>query len=333
MNERSAPAGAPAGNGMLVCVSHSPIIMIRSRPPAQEEDMLDLYARCREEIRRFSPELVVVFGTDHYAGFHLNMMPPYCLGLAAEAVDDVGGFGGRLDVPAEVARDVAETLYDEGFDSAVSHRMTVDHGFSQPLHRLLGALDALPTLPVFVNAMAPPLPRFGRTRRLGEVLGRGLGRLGKRILFIGSGGLSHHPTRYYPAVGEAAPEVAAWQMEAERGGTWSRDEWFDRLRAMHVEGADMLADGRRTREDIRLNPGFDEAFMDMTRRLDFAETDRWQAGPTIRQAGIGAMELQTWVAAAQAYKEMDGRAPHASLYVPALEYGVGYGMAVAGGAR
>lgn len=319
------------GQGLLVCVSHSPIIMIRARAPAEEQEILAAYQRTVEAIERFDPELVIVLASDHYAGFHLETMPPYCIGLAAEAIGDVGGFAGKLDVPREAALALIESLRDAGFDPAVSYRMTVDHAFSQPLHRLFGALDRYPVVPLFVNAIVPPLLRFARSRLLGEAIGRHARATGQRVLVIGSGGLSHHPTRYYPGVGEAPPEVEAWQMAGALGGSMSEPEWLQRLLTMHEEGAHMLVDGRRTREDICLNPAFDERFMQMAARLDVQPADAWDPVATVAEAGIGSMELHAWIGAIAAYRELDGRAPHECLYAPTLEYGLGYGMLVAGG--
>jgi len=317
--------------GMLVCVSHSPIIMIRAKAPVEEPQILALYERCTEQIRQFDPELVLILASDHFAGFHLSLMPPYCVGLAATAVDDVGGFAGPLNVPEHSALQLVKALRDDGFDVATSHKMLVDHGFSQPLHRLLGGMNRVPVIPIFVNAMVPPLLSFARSRGLGESIGRFASESGKRVLIIGSGGLSHHPTRYYPPLGQADPEVHAWQLDAERGGSMSSAAWFERLHQMHIEGAQMLVDGRRTRQDICLNPSFDEHFMAMATALDIDEADTWDAEGTVAIAGIGSMELHAWVAAIQAYKRLDGRPTHGAIYAPALEYGIGYGMVVAGG--
>jgi len=318
-------------SGMLVCVSHSPIIMIRAKAPAEEPQILALYERCIQQIRQFDPELVLILASDHFAGFHLSLMPPYCVGLSATAVDDVGGFPGPLNVPQHSALQLVKTLRDDGFDPATSHKMQVDHGFSQPLHRLLGGLDRVPVIPIFVNAMAPPLLSFARSRAFGASIGRFASESGRRVLVIGSGGLSHHPTRYYPPLDQADPQVYAWQLDAERGGSMSSSVWFDRLRRMHIEGAQMLVDGRRTRQDICLNPPFDEHFMAMATQLDVAEADTWDAEQTVAIAGIGSMELHAWIAAIQAYKRFDGRPTHSTIYAPALEYGIGYGMVVAGG--
>jgi len=186
-------------------------------------------------------------------------------------------------------------------------------------------------VPVFINVMAEPTPRFKRSRSLGAAIARGIAARHERVLWIGSGGLSHHPARYYADAAQAEPPVADWQLHGPRSQQLSTEQWFERLRTMHEEGAVMLADGRRTPKDIYLNPEFDQQFMRMMQDLDVSAVDTWDLNEIRRIAGMGSLELQTWVAATEGFREMGGANPHASIYVPALEYGGGYGMVLAGG--
>ncbi len=314
---------------MLVCVSHSPIIMIRARPPADEPKILAFYEECRRAITDYAPEQVIVFGSDHFAGFHYSLMPAFCVGLKASAVDDVGGFPGSLRVPGEDALALVGQVRAEGFDPAVSWDMRIDHGFSQPLHRLLGGLDRFHTIPIFIGAQSPPFLPFARSRHFGAAVGRYLRHSGKRSLLLGSGGLSHHPTRYYPLMGAAEPDVHAWQMHGEAGGSMSSDIWFSRLRRMHEEGALMLTDGRRTPADIRLNEEIDRDFLDQVMTGNLGEVDAWIPEAMVERAGIGFLEVHTWIAAAAAHAAAGGRLPAKSIYSPTLEYGIGYGMVLA----
>jgi 2,3-dihydroxyphenylpropionate 1,2-dioxygenase len=312
---------------MLACVSHSPIIMVRAKAPVDEPAILRLYQQCTEAIRQFNPELTVIFGSDHFAGFFLDVMPPYCIGLAAESVGDVGGFSGTLSVPADLGRALLLALRDSGFDPAVSHHMTVDHAFSQPLHRLTGSVDRYPTLPIFIGALAPPFMKFSRSRDFGRAVGTFLKATGKRTLIIGSGGLSHHPTRYYPLEGEASPEVAAWQLHGERAGTFSAEQWHRKLYDDHIEGADMLISGLRTAHDIRLNAKFDTWFLDRFVAGDIEALASVPPDQAFDTAGIGSLELHTWIAALAAQQAAGGPPPTEHIYSPTLEYGIGYGMA------
>ena len=177
----------------LHCLSHSPLVGYVD--PAQEvlDEVNGVIASARERIAAFSPELVVLFAPDHYNGFFYDVMPPFCLGVGATAIGDFGSAAGELPVPVELAEACAHAVMKSGIDLAVSYCMQVDHGFAQPLEFLLGGLDKVPVLPVFINGVATPLPGFQRTRMLGEAIGRFTSTLNKRVLFLGSGGLSHQP--------------------------------------------------------------------------------------------------------------------------------------------
>src|SRR5690606_7440944 len=127
-------------------------------------------------------------------GFFNQLMPPFCIGTQAWAIGDYLSPKGSLHVTEDVALGLANALMDVGFDIAVSRRMTVDHGFSQPLQLLWGGLDTPPVVPVFLNAVAPPgIPRLRRCLSLGTAIGHYLDELPQRTLIIGSGGLSHEP--------------------------------------------------------------------------------------------------------------------------------------------
>ena len=315
----------------LVCTSHSPILYLRPEKPDYEDDLFRVLGERRAAVRAFDPEIVFVFGADHYAGFHLNAMPSFCIGRGvAEAVDDVGGFPGALDVDGAAGLGLLEFLRGAGFDPAQSLKMTVDHGFSQTMKNVLGELDAYPSVPIFTGAMTTPFLPFRRSRAFGAAVGRYAASLDRRVLFLASGGLSHHPARYYPPIGEASPEVEAWQMEGGAGGTFTDAEWFDTLYEMHVEGARMLADGRRTREQVRLNPEIDRAFLDILASGDLAPLDGWEVGALFETAGIGFTEVHGWIGAAAAHLACGGTPPVVDFYLDTLEYAIGYGIVHAG---
>ena len=115
------------------------------------------------------------------------------IGLAANSIGDFGSTPGPLDVPRGIAEGLAQAALDAGIDLAVSLRMEVDHGMVQPLEVLFGGLTEVPVVPFFINSVAPPFTPVHRVRALGEALGRYLSGLDRRVLLIGSGGLSHEP--------------------------------------------------------------------------------------------------------------------------------------------
>lgn len=314
---------------MLVCTSHSPLMLIRPKAPEAEPLVLEHRAACLAAVEAFAPDRIVFVANNHFAGFHYAVMPPFCIGLQASAVDDLGGFAGPLDVPKDEALALLGAVRDAGFDPAVSYRMKVDHAFSQPLQLLVGGLARYPVIPVFVSVFTPPFVRFSRSRAFGEALGAALAALPGRTLVMGSGGLSHHPTRYFPLMHEASPEVLDYQMDGDRGGTMDDDAWFERFATMHREGAQMVVDGRRTAKDMRMNPELDRWVLERFAHGELAAFDDWDALQTIERAGVGMLEIHGWLIACAAHMRLHGAPdPAASprFYAPIPEYGIGFGM-------
>ncbi len=81
--------------------------------------------------------------------------------------------------------------------------MDVDHGTVQPLQTLFGDVASVPVIPIFINSVATPLGPIKRARALGAAVGDFLATLGKRVLVVGSGGLSHDPP--VPTLATAPP--------------------------------------------------------------------------------------------------------------------------------
>ena len=313
--------------GTLLCASHSPLNYCYARKPARWDEIEQVYQERRAALRAFDPELVIAFGSDHFNGFFMKLMPAFCVGTAAHAASDVGGFAGPLEVPASTALECVSALRRSGLDPAVSYDMTVDHAFSQTLTRVLGGLDLYPTIPVFINCVTEPFVPFKRTRLLGEAIGRFVGTLGRRVLFLASGGMSHHPTRYYPDFGAGEAPVTAWQLSGgSSSGSLSEAEWLERLDVMHHEGARMIVEGVRTPKQMRLNPEIDQRFLDILTANDLDSLDDWNQQQVIEEGGIGFMELQTWITAASAYRAGVGGQPVVDFYGVTEELGIATGI-------
>ena len=157
-----------AARAALCCLSHTPL-MGMADPGEDIRARVDAALRdAREFVAAVDPDLVVVFGPDHYQGFRYELMPPFCVGTAASAVGDYGTRAGDLDVPRDLADGLIAHLLDADLDVAMSERMLVDHGIAQPLEVLFGSSDATPVLPVFVNSVAEPL---GPMRRPDQQMG------------------------------------------------------------------------------------------------------------------------------------------------------------------
>lgn len=312
---------------MLLCASHSPLLYCFSRPPERWQELQDTFAAKAEAVAAFDPQLVIAFGSDHFNGFFMKNMPRFCVGLRAEATADIGGFAGPLSVPWKEAAALHLHLTEAGFDPAVSHRMIVDHAFSQTIHLMLGGLTARPVVPIFINCINEPFIPFCRTRLFGDAVGRYAAASGKRVLLLASGGMSHHPTRYYPALGDPQDPVTAWQISGgEAPPSLSRDQWLQRLDTMHHEGAAMIARGERTAAQMHLNEEVDQRFLEPFLRGELEAYDGWDQHQLVTEGGIGIMELQTWLAAAAAHRACGGTPPQLDFYGVTLELGIAAGV-------
>ncbi|MCQ0021043.1 hypothetical protein LUX39_51450 [Actinomadura madurae] len=149
----------------VVTASHSPLLHTVEPRGGARAAVGSAFAQARAFVAEFQPDLVVVLAPDHYNGMFYDLMPPFCVGTAAEAVGDYGTARGPLAVDADAARHVVREVLAADVDLAMSERMFVDHGFAQPLEQLFGSIDAVATVPVFVNAVAVPFGPVRRTRR------------------------------------------------------------------------------------------------------------------------------------------------------------------------
>jgi 2,3-dihydroxyphenylpropionate 1,2-dioxygenase len=311
----------------MICASHSPLLYCYAREPEDWDALKAAYGEREAAAKAFDADLVVAFGADHFNGFFLKLMPAFCVGLKSKAVGDIGGFEGALDVPADEATALVNHLRSDDLDPAVSTDMTIDHAFSQTIHNMLGGLAAKPVIPVFINAIAEPFVPFRRTRLLGESIGRFAAASGKRVLFLASGGMSHNPRRYYPELGDGTPEITAWQLSGgDDAASLTHQQYLDLLEEMHHEGAEMIVRGERTAADMKLNAEADERFLDVfcNRRLE--EFDQWDPHALVAEAGIGSMELHTWIAAGAAHRAAGGSAPVRDFYSVAPELGIACGV-------
>jgi 2,3-dihydroxyphenylpropionate 1,2-dioxygenase len=313
-------------NTALVCASHSPLMYcFEKRPAAQDQVEAAFHARA-EAVRKFNPELVIVFGPDHYSSLFRRLVPPYCVGAAAAATADLGGHSGRLNVPKDDAIKLVRAVWNDGIDVAFSYDLRVDHGVSQTLHRITGSIDAYPTIPVIFNIMTHPLPLFRRSRLLGEAIGRFARSLGKRTLFIASGGLSHNPVPIFPLYGDGDSLMTSYQEAGPAQDESRLSGWLDRMDSIHRWAADLLGNGKITAADCKFNPDVDGKFLELVQTGRLAELDSWSNEDLIEKAGIGAPEIHGWLAACSANSAAGGRETALDLYVPVLEYGVSVGV-------
>lgn len=270
-------------------MSHSPLLNL----PGPSRELLDeidaALTGARDFVAEFDPELVVTFSPDHYNGFFYKVMPPFCVGTSAQGVGDYGTHAGPLDVPKHLADELAEAVLEAGVDVAISASMDVDHGTVQPLQNLFGDPAARPVVPVFINSVATPLGPLRRSRLLGAAIGGYLATLDKRVLVVGSGGLSHDPP--VPTLATAPPAALE---RIVHGVPMSAEARMARQSAV-IDAAHAFAHGESPLQP--LNPVWDRTFLEILDQGWLSDLDGWSNAFIAREGGNSAHEIRTWVAA------------------------------------
>lgn len=302
----------------LKCLSHTPLRGLND-PGAEVEAEVDaVLAQARTEVEAFDPELIVIFAPDHYNGLFYDLMPPFVIATAAESVGDYKTMLGPLSIPSDLALDLAKHILDSDLDIAISHRLQVDHGCTQTLEETTGSLTRYPVIPIIINSVAPPFCPYRRIRKLGEAVGRFIAKLDKRVLILGTGGLSHEPP--VPLLAGADEDVANFLI-AGRNPT-------PEFRA--ARQARTLATGKifGTPECplTPLNPVWDRNFIDLLMQARLEEVDALDIEEISREAGRSTHEVRTWVAAFAALAASGPYSAQLDYYRPINEWIAGYGV-------
>ncbi|MBV4458250.1 3-carboxyethylcatechol 2,3-dioxygenase [Pseudomonas sp. COR58] len=305
-------------NAYLHCLSHTPLVGYVDPEQAVLAEVGEVIAAARRRIAEFDPELVFLFAPDHYNGFFYDVMPAFCMGMQATAIGDFQSAAGPLNVPRDIAEACARTVLEAGVDTAVSYRMQVDHGFAQPLEYLLGGLAEKPVIPVFINSVAIPLPGFARARLLGEAIGRFARDCGKRVLFIGSGGLSHQPP--VPELAHVDPRMADRLMGS--GRNLPADERQARQNRVISAAEHFVRDQHSLHP---LDPAWDNHFLDLLEQRRYGELDTMGNDELSALAGKSTHEIKTWVAAFAALAAFGDYQTTERYYRPIPEWIAGFG--------
>jgi 2,3-dihydroxyphenylpropionate 1,2-dioxygenase len=302
----------------LECLSHTPLHGYYDPAPEIVAEVERAQAAARARVEAFDPELVILFAPDHYNGFFYELMPPFSIGVEASAIGDFKSLAGPLSVPKETALECARHVLDSGIDLAVSYRMQVDHGFAQALEVLTGALDRYPVLPVFINSVAPPMAPCRRIRLLGDAFGRFAAQSRKRVLIVGSGGISHEPP--VPEIATATPEVAE-RLIAGRNPT---PEDRQAREARTIAAGKSFAAGTSTMH--ALNPEWDQSFLQLLADGKLEAVDAFSDDWITEQGGKSAHEIRTWIAAFAALAASGPYRASLEYYRPIKEWIAGFAV-------
>ncbi len=201
-------------------------------------------------------------------------------------------------MPADIAQSLAESVMAAEIDVSLSYRMQVDHGCADALAVLTGGLDRYPVIPVFINSVAPPMATLRRARLLGDAVGRFLSRTGKRVLVVGSGGISHEPP--VPELAGASDEVAERLIAGRNPSAEARAA----RQARTVAAAQAFVAGDSHLHP--LNPEWDRAFLSLLASGELTAVDgmtndasRATAASRRTRSARGSLRLARWPLAAR----------------------------------
>ncbi|MFZ0227670.1 MAG: 3-carboxyethylcatechol 2,3-dioxygenase [Mycobacterium sp.] len=302
-------------------MSHSPLLNLPGPSQALLDDIDAALTQARDFVADFNPEIVVIFAPDHYNGFFYKLMPPFCIGTEAQGVGDYGTHKGPLDVPQATAVGCAKAVLSAGVDIAISANMDVDHGTVQPLEKLFGTATARPVIPIFINSVATPLGPLHRCRTLGTAVGSYLATLDKRVLVVGSGGLSHDPP--VPTLATATPAVV---QRIVHGAPMTPEQRLARQTAVMDAAANFAGGG----SDLApLNPEWDQKFLEILDSGQLDDLDKWSNSFIAAEGGNSAHEIRTWVAAFAALAVAGPYATGLRYYQPAPELIAGFAVRTA----
>jgi 2,3-dihydroxyphenylpropionate 1,2-dioxygenase len=309
----------------LICCSHSPLMVTDVEETEQNvhAEFFQELGSASAALHAFNPDLVVVFGPDHFNGFFYELMPAFCIGTSAEGSKDWHLESGPLRVPRELALSCVRHLQDRDFDVAISHQMKVDHGITIPLYKLTGALARYDVLPVFVNCAADPRPSFRRVRAFGEAIGEFLAGQDMRVTIVGSGGLSHDPPT--PRLDMSPPDVARRLINRHTPTQEELDARENRV----IKAARDLVVGKGP--CLPPSEQWDREFLQTFLGPRHEDFDRMADAEIDRVAGFGAHEVRTWVAAAAAARKMGDLRTELRYYHLVPEWITGMGIVVGRG--
>lgn len=303
---------------LLKCLSHTPLRGLNDPAANIVEEVDAVLEKTKADIQAFDPEVIFLFAPDHYNGLFYDLMPPFVVATAADSVGDYKTPLGSLSIPADLALDLVRYLFEQDIDMALSHRLQVDHGCTQILMEATGSLTRYPVIPIIINSVAPPFIPYRRIRKLGEAVGQFAQSLGKRVLILGSGGLSHEPP--VPLLSGAAEEVSEFLISGRNPTKEQRAE----REARTVAAAKIY--GTPASNLTPLNEKWDRAFMQVLMDNRLHEVDDFEVDVISKEAGRSTHEVRTWVAAFAALSVFGDFQAKNDYYRAINEWIAGYGV-------
>src|SRR5580698_2221413 len=169
----------------------SPALVAREGPQCETARF---YAEVAKQLEAVKPDVLVIFTDDHFNTFFLDNFPTFAIGIAETTAgpnDQTPMPRYKVAVPGALAAHIRTGAIARGFDISLVQDFEVDHAVMVPLHFITPHMR-IPVLPIFVNALAPPLPTSQRCYALGKAVRGAIKEWPEplRVVVIGSGSFS-----------------------------------------------------------------------------------------------------------------------------------------------
>lgn len=145
-----------------------------------------------KELRDLNPDAVVIVANDHLQNFLLHCVPGFTVHRGPRVSGSFGGRDFSWAVDSELSTLIVQSMQQQGFDPAVSLNAPIGYEFGIPL-TFLGFPPETPLIPIYINSYVPPQPSADRCYAIGQAIASAATSLGRRLVVVASGGLSHYP--------------------------------------------------------------------------------------------------------------------------------------------
>ncbi|WP_197378496.1 extradiol dioxygenase [Mycolicibacterium mengxianglii] len=282
-------------------VSHAPGILGWPQDATEDEQkaVFAAFDDLKQTVDHAEPDVIIAFLDDHFENHYRNLMPSISVGVA----DEHSGPGEHLlellkfDKPQLVggARDLAEhilgSVIDQGFDAARMSAAEFGNNLMVPL-RLIRPAGDIPIIPVYINVFTPPLISMQRAFELGAAVRNAVEGRDERIMFWGTGGLSHWPPIWEPGreSNDFLSRMKTFQIEGRPYLERDPDLWTD-VGPYEIKMAEEMG-------DACVNPEWDQQFLSLLGAGDMETLFGWTYDDVETGGGHGGHEILNWMAVA-----------------------------------
>ena len=179
-----------------------------------------------------------MFTADHFISFFFDNMPTFCVGTFehADGPCELSRMMPQYRMPGSpaFAKELVRFGIENSFDLAFSEETKLDHATLVPLHFMTPDMQT-PVVPIFVRALAEPLPLASRCLALGRMVRKFIDQrpAAERVAIVASGSFSLEVGG--PRMGYVNMEWHAFVVECLRRG--NIDELVRKATAKNLRAA------------------------------------------------------------------------------------------------